>query len=79
MKNASDFNIKRIMQHAESDSQYHQLLEYYRETEGFYRRVSEHLSAEEAEIIEQYLAAGESVYYRLSQIAYQCGQGSRKT
>ena len=78
MKNLSEFNIKSIMRQAETDPQYQALLEYYREKERSYRQLSDGLSREDADIIEQYLAAGEAVYYQFSRIAYQCGKRSCK-
>ena len=78
MKNTSDFNMKSIMRQAQADSQYRALLEYYREKEECYRHLSERLPPEDADVIEQYLAAGEAVYYHFSRIAYQCGKRSRR-
>lgn len=78
MRNTADFNVKKIMRQAEADPQYQQLLEYYREAEGYYRQVSSRLEQEDTDTIEQYLAASEAVYYRFSQIAYQCGKYVRK-
>ena len=78
MKDATEFNIKQIMRQAEADPKYAQLLEYYKETECCYRQISARLSPEDSAMIEQYLAAGEAVYYRFSQIAYQCGKRCRK-
>ena len=78
MRNTADFNVKKIMRQAEADPQYQQLLEYYREAEGYYRQVSSRLEQEDTDTIEQYLAASEAVYYRFFQIAYQCGKYVRK-
>ena len=79
MKNTLEFDAKKIMRLAEADPQYCQLLKYYKETEQYYRQVSECLSQEDTAVIEQYLTAGEAVYYRFSQIAYQYGKRSRKS
>lgn len=78
VKQNQEFPVKKIMSLAENDLQYQQLLGYYLDMEQYYRELSTDISQEKMETLEQYLAAGEALYYRFSQIAYQCGKRSRK-
>lgn len=72
----ANHNIKSLLAAAEKDALYQQLLSNYRELDAVYNTRKAHLSTEDAEMIETYLAAGEAVYYRFAQIAYDCGKKS---
>lgn len=78
MKKEQDFPIKRIMEQAGKDLQYQQLLQYYEAMDRTYRQLSDQISQENLETLEQFMAASEAVYYRFAQIAYQCGKRSKK-
>lgn len=78
MNKRQNFDILNIMKQAENDPQYQKLLDYYRETEYRYLQLSNRLSPEDMEIVEEYLSAGEAVYFHFSRIAFQCGARSRK-
>ena len=73
----TNHNLKTLLDSAEKDSLYQQLLSNYRELDAAYNAQKAHLSREDVEMIETYLAAGEAVYYRFAQIAYNCGKISR--
>ena len=73
----TNHNLKPLLDFAERDSLYQQLLSNYRELDAVYNAQKAHLSREDVEMIETYLAAGEAVYYRFAQIAYNCGKNSR--
>lgn len=58
-----------------------QIMEYA-QTNDLYAHLTEKPGIEDAQILGDYLAAGESVYYRFAQLAYQCARkkesGTRK-
>ena len=77
-KNDSEFDWKKVMRYADRDPEYTKCLSYYQEITCSFQRILDTLPAEQSEIIEQYLTAGEALYFHFSRIAYQCGKQSRK-
>ena len=68
------YQVQEILDH---DSEFKLLLTQLEQAEEDYRKVRNKLSAEDQEIVENYIALCEEVEYQKTHTAYRCGRMHR--